>query len=349
MSRFEINKEIAKASTLPSTFYTEPGIFRESADKIFARSWQLVCREEDIANLYPATLLPGILDEPVILVSRDGKTDCFSNVCTHRGKVIVEKSCEGDLIRCGYHGRRFGLDGKCLSMPEFDGVEGFPSENDDLARLSCDSWQGFVFASPDPAAPLAEFLGPLEEKLRGFPFEDLEFRRSRVYRVRSHWALYCENYLEGFHIPYVHPALNRELDYSSYTTELFRYSSLQTGRNGERGRDADPPFAGGVEALYYYVFPNTMLNFYPWGLSVNVIVPKGPEETEVLYFTYVADDELTGEGAGADVGTVELEDQAVVESVQQGIRSRYYDRGRYSPTKETGTHHFHRLISEFLG
>ena len=92
-----------------------------------------------------------------------------------------------------------------------------------------------------------------------------------------------------------------------------------------------------------------MLNFYPWGLSVNVIVPKGPEETEVLYFTYVADDELTGEGAGADVGTVELEDQAVVESVQQGIRSRYYDRGRYSPTKETGTHHFHRLISEFLG
>jgi choline monooxygenase len=137
----------------------------------------------------------------------------------------------------------------------------------------------------------------------------------------------------------VHKSLNEIVDYGTYTTELFRYSSMQTGY------DAD----GNIAGRFLFVFPNLMFNFYPWGISVNVVRPVSPSKTIVEFLTYVADESLVNTGAGADLHRVELEDEAVVQSVQRGIRSRFYSHGRYSPTREQGTHHFHRLIAEFMG
>jgi choline monooxygenase len=91
-----------------------------------------------------------------------------------------------------------------------------------------------------------------------------------------------------------------------------------------------------------------MFNFYPWGISVNIVRPVSASKTVVQFLTYVSDESLTETGAGADLHRVEMEDEAVVESVQKGIRSRFYSHGRYSPTREQGTHHFHRLIGEFM-
>ncbi len=101
---------------------------------------------------------------------------------------------------------------------------------------------------------------------------------SRDYLVNAHWALYCENYLEGFHIPYVHNSLNSVLDYSGYKTELFRYSNLQTGisKSGEdcfELPDSSPDFGQNISAYYFWIFPNLMFNFYPRGLSVNIVRP----------------------------------------------------------------------------
>lgn len=349
MTRFEIDSDIRKARTLPAEFYLEEEWFARSLDSIFALSWQFIGLEKEISNLLPVTLLEGSLGEPALMVREGDSIRCLSNVCTHRGKLLVEKACDADLIRCGYHGRRFSLEGKFLSMPEFEGVEGFPSEDDHLRELPSGVWNGFVFAGIAPFFPLEEALKPLAKAAEGFEFSGLKPAGSRSYSVNAHWALYCENYLEGFHIPYVHPELNRAVDYTTYSTELFSRSSLQTGRARESVEKGEAPFAGGVEALYYFIFPNTMVNIYPWGISVNVVLPRGPAETDVRYLTYVGDESRLGTGAGADLDGVELEDQAVVESVQKGIRSRFYDRGRYSPAKETGTHHFHRLISSALG
>jgi choline monooxygenase len=92
-----------------------------------------------------------------------------------------------------------------------------------------------------------------------------------------------------------------------------------------------------------------MFNFYPWGVSVNVVRPVSSSKSVVEFLTYVGDESKLDTGAGADLHGVELEDEAVVESVQKGIRSRFYTHGRYSPTREQGTHHFHRLIAEFIG
>ena len=339
MPRFEIDDDIRAARTLPSEFYTDAQNFEMSMEKIFVRTWQFVGTANEVESLKPVTLLPAFLDEPLLLVNNAGSLSCLSNVCTHRGKILIDETCTASLIRCGYHGRRFSLDGKFLSMPEFEGVIDFPSEADNLKQVAFADRAGFLFASLDPVAPFEDFVNDAAASLEDVEPEGLKLTSTREYEIDAHWALYCENYLEGFHIPFLHKSLNEIVDYGTYTTELFRYSSMQTGY------DAD----GNIAGRYLFVFPNLMFNFYPWGISVNVVRPISPSKTVVEFLTFVADESLIDIGAGADLHRVELEDEAVVQSVQKGIRSRFYSHGRYSPTREQGTHHFHRLIAEFMG
>ncbi len=329
-----IDPDIRRAQTLPSEFYLDEQYFELSKERIFARTWQFVAGPELEKSLTPIDMLPGFLNEPLLL-SKGDVLKCLSNVCTHRGKILVDGPCDANLIRCGYHGRRFSLDGKFLSMPEFEGVENFPSDADDLRKVPVATHKGFTFASLEPVALFGDFV-------EGWPVtgdgQGLEFAGKREYEVNAHWALYCENYLEGFHIPFVHQSLNSIVGYGSYTTQTFRYSSLQTGYDAN----------GKVAAKYLFIFPNLMFNFYPWGISVNLVRPVSSTQTAVEFLTFVGDRTLLDSGAGADLHSVELEDEAVVESVQKGIRSRFYSHGRYSPTREQGTHHFHRLIAEFM-
>lgn len=338
MAVFQIDPDIRKARTLSSEFYVSERFFELSREKIFARTWQFLGTAHDVDNLRPVNILEGFLDEPLLLVRNNGLVSCISNVCTHRGKILVEEPCTGSLIRCRYHGRRFSLDGKILSMPEFENVEDFPGPDDDLRQIQIAQRSDFLFASLNPIRAFEAFWGE-EPALADLDAQaSLRMSSSRDYELNAHWALYCENYLEGFHIPFVHHSLNVALDYGTYTTETFRFSSLQTGY------DAD----GRIAARYLFIFPNLMFNFYEWGVSVNIVKPVSPGRTRVTFLTFVADESKIGGGAGADLHSVEMEDEAVVESVQKGIRSRFYDRGRYSPAREQGTHHFHRLIAEFM-
>jgi len=338
MPFFEIDADISKARTIDTRFYTDAEWFEYSKEAIFARTWQFAGLADDLKGLTPIELLPHILDEPLLIIERDNVRHCVSNVCTHRGKVLVERQSNADLIRCGYHGRRFDLDGRFLSMPEFDEVKDFPSPCDDLAAIPYAEFAGFAFVSPDPKAKLPEFVGGAGDLITPVEHNGLKLAAKREYTIDAHWALYCENYLEGFHIPYVHKSLNQIVDYGTYTTETFRYSSLQTGFDD----------TGNIAAKYLFIFPGMMLNFYSWGVSVNVVRPLSPNRTTVEFLTYLKPGAVIGDGAGGDLHTVEMEDEQVVESVQRGIRSRYYNSGRYSPSREQGTHHFHRLIAEFI-
>jgi choline monooxygenase len=181
----------------------------------------------------------------------------------------------------------------------------------------------------------------------------LDPAHSRDYVINAHWALYVENYLEGFHIPFVHAGLNRVVDYGSYAGELFRYATLQVAlaKEGEAAFDlpaSAPDHGRRVAAYYAWIFPNLMLNFYPWGLSLNRVVPEALDRTRIEFRAYVGDEAKLGQGAGGALHQVELEDEAIVEAVQRGVRSRFYGKGRYSPSRERGTHHFHRLLCRFM-
>ena len=359
MHAFSIHPAIEKAATLPSSFYTSPDWFEVVKEKIFARSWQLCITTDELRSsgqMVPHTLLPGYLDEPILFV-RDNSDElhCLSNVCTHRGNVLIDGSCVGQHIRCRYHGRRFQLNGEFIHMPEFAKAENFPSPKDNLHQIPFEKWDPFLFANLDPYASFNDVFGEIKQRLNWLPFQQMRFdaNRSRDYLVKAHWALYCENYLEALHIPFVHPGLRSVLDFANYSTELYRYSNLQfaLANSGDDSFDLppeSPDYGKKVAAYYYWIFPNLMLNFYPWGCSVNIIKPMAPALTKVSFLTFILDESRLNRGAGGELDKVEREDEAVVETVQRGIRSRFYDQGRYSPTQEQGTHHFHQLLCEFL-
>ncbi|HCW06911.1 MAG TPA: choline monooxygenase, partial [Cytophagales bacterium] len=349
---FQIDSEISKAKTLDTQFYLKEELLLQSKEKIFNNCWHFIGDTDQIKEkgwVTPANLLEGFIDEPVVITKdKNEKVHCLSNVCTHRGNLLVERPCKLNDIRCKYHGRRFHLDGKFLSMPEFKEVKNFPSEADNLHELPIHTWGKWLFTSLNTKLSADDFFKPMADRMSWLPLQDFVFRPelSKDYFIDAHWALYCENYLEGFHIPFVHAGLNSVIDYGNYTVELFNYSNLQLGiaKEGELVFDlppSSPDYGKNVAGYYFWIFPNLMFNFYPWGLSINVIQPIRVNRTKVSFLSYVLDESKLRHGAGADLHKVEMEDEDIVQNVQKGIRSQFYTHGRYSVTREQGTHHFH--------
>lgn len=359
MTSFFVDPDISKAKTLTTEFYTSFEYFQQSKESIFSQSWQWIGDAQQLqkTNCHPFTLLPSFLNEPLLLTKdASGKIHCMPNVCTHRGNLLVTEDCTSANIRCKYHGRIFQLDGKMRSMPEFKEVKDFPSAADDLYNLPLFQWGDLLFTQLNAELPVKDFFGEMMERMSWLPLHEFKFRQelSKEYHVNAHWALYCENYLEGFHIPFVHADLNAVIDYGAYTTELFSHSNLQLGiAKGDEDcfelPSASADFGKRVAAYYFWVFPNMMFNFYPWGLSLNIVQPISLDKTKVSFYTYLWKEEKYDKGAGSGLDKVEMEDEEVVQNVHKGIRSRFYQHGRYSVTREKGTHHFHRLIADFIG
>ncbi|HXL87294.1 MAG TPA: Rieske (2Fe-2S) protein, partial [Gemmatimonadaceae bacterium] len=154
---FEIDKDIRRASTLPARVYSDPDYFELQKDRVFARSWQWIgdsARVKAPGRVSPFTLLEGCLNEPLVLTADDeGTIRCLSNVCTHRGAIVVEGEGHARSLRCRYHGRKYSLDGKFVSMPEFDTTVGFPSEKDNLPQLTLERLGPLLFSGLAPEMP----------------------------------------------------------------------------------------------------------------------------------------------------------------------------------------------------
>jgi choline monooxygenase len=356
---FRVDPDVRLAATPPAEMYRAGAWFDAIAERVLARGWHAVAAADDVRareSAFPFTLLPGVLDEPLVL-TRDarGALHCLSNVCTHRGNVVVTECGPARALRCGYHGRCFGLGGEFLSMPAFEDVPGFPSASDSLPRAAAATFGPLVFASLAPSAPFDALVAPIRERLAWIDFgaKRRDDAASRAYEIDANWMLYVDNYLEGFHVPFVHAGLAKALDATNYETELLPHGVLQTGFAAEGELAFEPP-AGHpdasrrIAAYWYWLFPATMLNVYPWGLSLNVVEPLSASRTRVRYESWVLREDLRSRGAGGDLHSVEMEDEAVVQSVQRGLRSRLYRPGRYSPRHERGVHHFHRMLAAAL-
>lgn len=352
--------DIRTARTLPAEFYRSPEIFQAARESVFATSWQFISDTDRLkvpGTALPFTALEGYLNEPLLLTrDNDDRVHCMSNVCTHRGNLLVEGECHVQQFRCRYHGRRFGLDGRFVSTPGFEDAVDFPSAEDNLPKVPIETWSKFIFSSINPAYELDELIGDMKRRLGWLPLEEYMYdaNRSRDYIVKANWALYVDNYLEGFHVPYVHPDLAVLLDTRQYRTEVHKYGSLQIGvaakpENAFVLPQSSPDYGQQIAAYYYWLFPNTMFNVYPWGISLNVIVPIAPDRTRVKFFTYVYDESRMGSYSTSDIDKTEREDEDIVEHVQRGIQSRFYNTGRYSPQWEAGVHHFHSLLTQFIG
>jgi phenylpropionate dioxygenase-like ring-hydroxylating dioxygenase large terminal subunit len=349
-------KNLARAHTLPARCYTDPEIFTLERERNFARTWQPVARLEQLqrAGDFLATETAG---EPLVLV-RDGRGDlrAFSNVCRHRAGSVAEGCGNRQTLQCSYHGWTYSLDGRLLGTPEFEGVEEFDRQCFGLVPVRVATFGPFIFVNLDTAAPpLEAILGPILEQTEGLELQHLRFCERRIYDIACNWKVYVDNYLEGYHLPTAHPGLFRELDYARYRVETHRFHSLQhapfrasAAASSERLYESDSS-----DALYYWIFPNWMLNAYPDNVSLNIVVPLTAERTRTVFEWYVP--------ASADAGIPEsvsrsiafgeqtqVEDIALCEAVQTRLHSRTYDRGRFSVKRENGVHHFQGLVSEFL-
>lgn len=357
--RFFIDPDIKKAQTLPASFYRDAHIFEELKEKIFMRSW-LWMGDEGLAPLpgsvYPFVLLENFLNEPLLL-TRDNNDllRCLSNVCTHRGNLVVQNPGRAKSLTCLYHGRKFAIDGTFKKMPEFEETLNFPRTCEDLISFPLEKLGPHLFVGLQPAFEFASVPKIMSERIAFLPLHEfrLDETLSKDYLINCHWALYCDNYLEGFHIPFVHEDLNKVIDYGSYATEIYDHLNLQIGYSDKAQEVFDLPdghkdHGKYVAAYYYWIFPNMMFNFYPWGLSINIVRPITLHKTRVSFITYVWDESKLNAGAGALLDKVEREDEFVVENVHKGLQSRFYKAGRFSPTREKGVHHFHSLLARYL-
>ena len=348
-----IDPDIRQAYTLPSSWYSDSSIFEQLLSR-FSLYWHFAGHDSDLRehDAIPLHHIEAQIREPMLMTRTENGLNCVSNVCTHRGMIIKSEPCKGKVLQCPYHGRTFDLNGTFKNMPAFDDVENFPSQNDNLKQFPIGEWNGFLFSGIEPEESFEDWIRPISERMSWWA-ENKEVHRDpsrdRDWIIETNWALYVDNYLEGFHIPFVHADLNAVLDYDDYTTELFQGGVLQIGIANEGEpyfeipNDA-PDFGKKIAAYYWWLFPGLMLNIYPWGVSVNIVVPESVNKTRVIYQGYVTDPEMLGQGAGGDLDKVELEDQFVVEGCLRGVRSSAYDRGRYSPEMERGVHHFHRML-----
>jgi choline monooxygenase len=360
----EETRPLARASTLPARLYVEPSVLELEKERIFARTWQLVARTEELAR--PGDFVPAtIMDEPIVLArGLDGELRGFYNVCRHRAGQVALARGNRKSLQCRYHGWTYGLDGELRAAPEMEDSEDFDRADFGLMPVRVERWGPFVFANLDEsAAPLTDYLGriPADVERAGFDVEAMARVERRDYIVECNWKVYVDNYLEGYHIPIAHPGLFRELDYDAYRVETFRYYSkqhapvreLKEGQELGRDRRYLRTTDGEDNALYYWLFPNTMFNIYPDNMSSNVIVPLGPERTLTIFEWFFSQ---PGTGAGwesmqqtiAFSDEIQHEDIALCEQVQRGLRSRSYEAGRFSAKRENGVYHFQSLVREFL-
>jgi choline monooxygenase len=223
------------------------------------------------------------------------------------------------------------------------GAAGFDPRGIRLPALQHAEWLGLVFVTlaPDPV-PFAEVVAGIAERITPADFAPMRHVHSRHYDVACNWKVYVDNYVEGYHLPYVHPGLTQALDYRSYHTETARWHSLQHSPVAPDGAAY-----GEGHAWYYYVYPNTMLNVMPGRLQANRVLPLTPDRCRVEFHYYYLPDEEAQARIAADLAftdRVQQEDGAVCEQVQRGLASGFYEPGRLCPRHEGAVAHFHRLL-----
>lgn len=353
-----VQPDIARSWTLPAHLYTEPEYAPEERKRIFARTWQIVGRRDQLqkAGDYFTTELCG---EPLLLVrGQGGELRGFYNVCRHRAGPPAAGCGTRKVFRCGYHGWTYGLDGKLLNAPEFEGLKDFDMKDFGLMPVQAAEWGAWIFVNLDAkAAPLLKSLAELPRQAQRFGLESLKLYERREYHMACNWKTYIDNYLEGYHLPSVHPSLNRELDYGQYVTETFARHSRQASpiRGPENEATASRRYkkaAGDDVAEYFWVYPNWMLNCYPDNVSLNIVLPTGTERCVAIFEWYFHEAALKTDAPAATVrfsDEIQVEDGAICEAVQRNLRSASYERGRFSVKQEKGVHHFHRLYAQDMG
>jgi choline monooxygenase len=339
--------ELAQARALPPGWYVDPAVYARERERVFAREWLLFGCEGQLPAPGDA-LADTVAGWPLFVVrGPDGALRGFHNVCRHRaGPLVWEGRERCRVLRCKYHGWVYDWGGRLTSAPDFGEAVDFDPREIALAPLRVETWRGFVFVSLDPGAPpLAEAIAPFARAAAAVDFESARFEASASHVLACNWKTYVENYLEGYHVPYLHPALHKEVDSKGYRVEVGDGYALHHAP--PRPSVAAPVYEG----FWAWLAPSVAFNVYGAGVSVERMVPTGPEtlRLEYLFLFREGASEAEREAARAMCRQVTAEDQAICEAVQRNLRAGVYEAGRLSPRHENGVFAFQQRLRAALG
>jgi phenylpropionate dioxygenase-like ring-hydroxylating dioxygenase large terminal subunit len=365
INSYNPNAPLAEASTIPAPWYTDQTLYNLELQTVFANSWQLAGRVDQVREpgQYVTSDIGG---EPVVVVrGTDGLLRGFFNACRHHAAaVMTEPEGKANQLRCPYHGWTYSLAGELKGTPDFSGVCNFDRAANGLLPVQTGVWKNWVFvrvvghdtagtsaANESSGNDLEGFLGAdLINQIRPLGLEKLHWMERRHYQFDCNWKVFVDNYLDGgYHVPYLHKGLDSVLDYSNYTIENGRRFCLQSSPIVSDGAEPETgAVRKGDRALYYWIYPNFMINLYDGVMDTNLVVPLGVDKTEVIfdfYFPDVSESARERNRASIEVGQrIQDEDVSICRSVQRGLNSRAYHAGRLSVRREAGEHLFHRLL-----
>jgi choline monooxygenase len=319
----------ARSITLPARWYHDPAVYAAEQETIFARQWQYVGHVGQFAH--PGRYLTStIAGRPIVVVAREDGLRAFHNVCLHRAGPLVwpgEGTCANFV--CRYHAWAYDLDGRLVSARDFGEDSGLDAANFCLYKALVAQWRGLVFANLDlDAVDLVEWLGAFAGACADFPMESYEWHSTTVHHLRADWKTYSDNYAEGYHIPTVHPELNRQIDSKKYRVIL--EDGGLTARHVAPARDGVP-----TTGRWLWRYPNLALNLYAAGMNVERFVPVGPGSVDVVFDYFFAPSGLDdAEATIASSAETMAEDARICEAVQRNLEAGVYEAGRLSPRHE---------------
>jgi phenylpropionate dioxygenase-like ring-hydroxylating dioxygenase large terminal subunit len=326
-------------TTTPWSWYSDPGVLEREHEAIFKSAWHYVGRLGE-----PGDALPGWAGRvPVVIVKgEDGEERAFVNVCRHRGSVVVEEAGNRKTLQCPYHAWTYDLDGSLRAAPRSE-REAVDLSDVSLLPVRLEWWGPLRFVNlDDEARPLAELLGDIPERIAaaGLDVDELVFHHRADWEVAANWKIACENFLECYHCPTVHPGFSSLVDVSPDNYELAAGNGQWSQFGQLRSReDAEVPVG-----QFHLLWPNTGINIFPGrpNLSIGPILPLAPDRTRrVLDYFFAADatEEWIAEFLEFD-DQVGREDTRLVELVQRGAGSGVIPEGRLLPDSE-------RLVAGF--
>ncbi|MBI4263707.1 MAG: aromatic ring-hydroxylating dioxygenase subunit alpha [Acidobacteria bacterium] len=341
------------ARTLPGEYYTSGSVFADEQDAIFARQWNCVGRAARIpdAGDYIVRTVAG--ESLIVVRGQDGELRGLFNVCRHRGTRLCAEGAGrfSGTIQCPYHAWTYTTEGRLIGAPHMQDVEGFDKDDYPLHAAAVAEAHGFLFVTVDrDATPFEAWFAPMLTRLARFGLASLESGHRATYDVRANWKLVFQNYSECQHCPVIHPALASVVPYQSGANDLVEgpflggymeiappHDSVTTsGRRCARLVSPAMEHEEGRRAYYYSLMPNLLLSIHPDYVNYYLLTPLAPDrtlvESEWLFSpSNHGDPYFTPGEAIAFWDAVNHQDWAIIERSQQGIASRRYAPGPYSP------------------